>query len=87
MFRWLRTMMMELSLRWHAAARRHYLVDHDEIEAIRQRTLDVETPNEERRKELEWLRTYQRELDYRMKAAQLDSQVIARLRARVAGHE
>jgi hypothetical protein len=84
---WLRKVLMGLTHRWNEAARRHYVVDHEDVEAIRQRTLSLDTPSEERHQELEWLRSYQRELDYRLKAAELDAKVIARLRARVVGHE
>jgi len=88
MFWWLRTMIMGLlPQRWHATARLHGLVDHDEIEAIRQRALDVKTDDEARKAELDWLRAYQGELEKTMRAVEVDAKVIARIRARVVGHD
>ena len=87
MFGLLRKAIMGLAQRWHAAARSHYLIDHDEIEAIRQRAIDTSIPAEERRKELDWLRSYQRELDGRITAMERDAKVDATRRARLAGHD
>ena len=87
MFRWMRTAAMAIIERWHNAARRHYLVDHDEVEAIRHRAMDAQTNEAERRQELEWLRSYQRELDSRLKTAELDANVISRIKTKVVGND
>lgn len=44
----------------------------------------------ERQRELDWLRTYQRELEYRLRAVELDADILGRQqrqRTRAAGHD
>lgn len=61
-------------------------VSRDDLELAQQYgMLDPDAVAGNRREELDWLRAYQRELEYRLRAMELDAAVIGRQRARSAG--